>query len=460
MAPTGDRRRSPGASMGWSSASAVARGGHRGSGDRATSRIGQAPPSSPRGVRRGPQRGLTARALDGGDPGYGRGAEPSVGRRPLGHPTVERPDRDHDPWRKTRTTRTPPSPSRSRRGRDHDPDGIPVTTPARTQLDLAGVLQKHQLQQAINEAERLRLEGPQQQTTPDEARHGQPSARSRHRPTPEETSRPASPPSSMTAVSRAPQTNVLIEGIEVDFAWPDEQTDRRARQLGVPRHTRRLRARSSTRPPVAAGLEPSCASPGATWMSPAASRPSSQRSSSSAAPRSSPGPCRRRRTSSRGRSSRRASSRSLSSVVMMRAPVIPNGWPSAIAPPNGLSFSSSMPHSSRHGTTWAANASLSSTTSMSLDRHAGLLEHVLDRRDRAEAHDLGADRARPRGDDARARLEARAPRAFSSDITSTAAAPSLSGQALPAVTVPSGLKAGLSSASFSTVVPGRGPSSS
>ena len=49
--------------------------------------------------------------------------------------------------------------------------------------------------------------------------------------------------------------------------------------------------------------------------------------------------------------------------------------------------------------------------------------------------------------------------AFSADMTSTAAAPSLSGQALPAVTVPSGLNAGLSSASFSTVVPGRGPSS-
>ena len=44
-------------------------------------------------------------------------------------------------------------------------------------------------------------------------------------------------------------------------------------------------------------------------------------------------------------------------------------------------------------------------------------------------------------------------------MTSTAAAPSLSGQALPAVTVPSGLKAGWSAASFSIVVPGRGPSS-
>ena len=49
--------------------------------------------------------------------------------------------------------------------------------------------------------------------------------------------------------------------------------------------------------------------------------------------------------------------------------------------------------------------------------------------------------------------------AFSSLMTSTAAAPSFSGQALPAVTVPSSLKAGLSAASFSIVVPGRGPSS-
>ena len=54
----------------------------------------------------------------------------------------------------------------------------------------------------------------------------------------------------------------------------------------------------------------------------------------------------------------------------------------------------------------------------------------------------------------------RAPRAFSSDITSTAAAPSFSGHELPAVTVPfSGSNTGLSSASFSIVVPGRGPSS-
>ena len=50
---------------------------------------------------------------------------------------------------------------------------------------------------------------------------------------------------------------------------------------------------------------------------------------------------------------------------MMRAPVIPNGWPRAIAPPCGFSFSSGMSHSSMIGITWAANASFSSTTSTS-----------------------------------------------------------------------------------------------
>ena len=44
-------------------------------------------------------------------------------------------------------------------------------------------------------------------------------------------------------------------------------------------------------------------------------------------------------------------------------------------------------------------------------------------------------------------------------MISVAAAPSLSGQELPAVTLPSSLKTGLSVASFSIVVPGRGPSS-
>ena len=50
--------------------------------------------------------------------------------------------------------------------------------------------------------------------------------------------------------------------------------------------------------------------------------------------------------------------RPLSSVVVMRAPVEPNGWPSAMAPPCTLSLSKSMPRSSALGSTCAANASL------------------------------------------------------------------------------------------------------
>ena len=49
--------------------------------------------------------------------------------------------------------------------------------------------------------------------------------------------------------------------------------------------------------------------------------------------------------------------------------------------------------------------------------------------------------------------------AFRSDMITSAAAPSLSGQQLPAVTVPSSRKTGSRVASFSTVTPCRGPSS-
>src|SRR5674476_465378 len=58
--------------------------------------------------------------------------------------------------------------------------------------------------------------------------------------------------------------------------------------------------------------------------------------------------------------------RPLSRVVVMRAPVEPNGWPRAIAPPWTLSLSVSMPRSSTEASTCAANASLISIRSMSL----------------------------------------------------------------------------------------------
>ena len=51
--------------------------------------------------------------------------------------------------------------------------------------------------------------------------------------------------------------------------------------------------------------------------------------------------------------------------MVIAAPVAPIGWPSAIAPPFGLTFSSSSPSSSITASACAANASLSSITPIS-----------------------------------------------------------------------------------------------
>src|SRR5439155_1226702 len=56
---------------------------------------------------------------------------------------------------------------------------------------------------------------------------------------------------------------------------------------------------------------------------------------------------------------------SRTSVLTSRAPLLPSGWPSAIAPPLTFTFSSSMPSSRMHASDWDAKASFSSTTPMS-----------------------------------------------------------------------------------------------
>jgi hypothetical protein len=67
----------------------------------------------------------------------------------------------------------------------------------------------------------------------------------------------------------------------------------------------------------------------------------------------------------------------------------------------------------------------------------------------------------PETDDAMMRARGCRPSsaARASDMTTTAAAPSFSGHAFPAVTLPPGLNAGSSADSFSSVDEGRGPSS-
>ena len=101
-------------------------------------------------------------------------------------------------------------------------DGIPVTTPARTLLDLAGVLQRHQLQQAVNEAERLRLEGPQLDRHP--TKRGIRALRTLAPPTYTRTDLEARFTTFLNDRRfPRPQTNVLIEGKEVDAVWPEHR---------------------------------------------------------------------------------------------------------------------------------------------------------------------------------------------------------------------------------------------
>ena len=103
-------------------------------------------------------------------------------------------------------------------------DGIPVTTPARTQLDLAGVVQKHQLQQAVNEAEILRLDGAQELAKRHPTKKGTANLRTLAPPT--HTRRDLEARFATFLNDRGfprPQTNVLIEGEEVDCVWPDRK---------------------------------------------------------------------------------------------------------------------------------------------------------------------------------------------------------------------------------------------
>lgn len=147
-------------------------------------------------------------------------------------------------------------------------------------------------------------------------------------------------------------------------------------------------------------------------------------------------------------------------VVRRRAPDIPSGWPSAIAPPLGFicSASSGRPRSRNTARAWEANASLSSMTSIS----ASL------RPDNASTLRVAGAGPMPitRGGTpavAMARMRARGVRpclsAAASDASNNAHAPSLTPDALPAVTVPSGRTTHLSLANCSTLVSGRGCSS-
>ncbi|MNR11030.1 hypothetical protein D3C85_1273110 [compost metagenome] len=149
-----------------------------------------------------------------------------------------------------------------------------------------------------------------------------------------------------------------------------------------------------------------------------------------------------------------------SAVSTNRTPLMPNGCPSAMAPPFGLTCaaSSASPNSRNTANPWLAKASLSSITSKSLTatprrstslRTAGTGPMPMTR---------GATPAL-----AMPRTFARAVRpcffTASPEARISAAAPSLTPEALPAVTVLSGPLTGLSLPRVSRVVSARGCSS-
>ncbi len=96
----------------------------------------------------------------------------------------------------------------------------------------------------------------------------------------------------------------------------------------------------------------------------------------------------------------------LISVLVMRAPVMPNGWPTAIAPPLTLSLSSGMPSCLRRAQRLDRERLVDLEQVDVVEAHAGVAQRGRDRLDRAEAHDLGRQAGDGRRHDARQRGQA------------------------------------------------------
>jgi very-short-patch-repair endonuclease len=101
-------------------------------------------------------------------------------------------------------------------------DGIPVTTPARTLLDLATVLNPNDLDRALDEAETLRLDGPQALLERYPRARGTATLRTRLLNARRSLRSPLE--AEFLAFIRAhglpePETNTLIQGYECDAAW-------------------------------------------------------------------------------------------------------------------------------------------------------------------------------------------------------------------------------------------------
>jgi very-short-patch-repair endonuclease len=102
-------------------------------------------------------------------------------------------------------------------------DGVPVTTPGRTLLDLATALPKRQLEKAAEMAEALRLDVVVDDTHPGARRLR--AAMATH--DLGHTTRSGLEDDFLALCDRfeiaRPRVNATVEGVEVDFCWPDER---------------------------------------------------------------------------------------------------------------------------------------------------------------------------------------------------------------------------------------------
>jgi very-short-patch-repair endonuclease len=105
--------------------------------------------------------------------------------------------------------------------------GIPVTTPARTLIDLADVLTPRQLERAFDEAEYLRLDLSDLQPRPGRRGSGMVAEMPRRHDAGTSRTRSHLEERLLNLCHRfrlpTPQVNAAIEGYEVDFAWPDSR---------------------------------------------------------------------------------------------------------------------------------------------------------------------------------------------------------------------------------------------
>ncbi len=145
---------------------------------------------------------------------------------------------------------------------------------------------------------------------------------------------------------------------------------------------------------------------------------------------------------------------SSAALPVMRAPEAPSGWPSAIAPPSWFTRSIGQPICSMQGMACAANASLISITSISFAVMPAFFSAFCDEEIGPSPITAGSS-PEMAIDLMRARMGSLCFFAYSSEVTSTAAAPSVNGLEVAAVTLPAASKAGFSLARSSLLLLGR-----